>query len=101
MDGRYDHESDKRRTPQEKYVILFDTAKKCLLILDQLYIGFEKAMIQATDDSKVAIDSTIVIRSYISAHGLVDYFDRFYEIIKVIPLIPKKHPKRKELLEYD
>ncbi|MCP4374285.1 MAG: hypothetical protein GY797_40205 [Deltaproteobacteria bacterium] len=30
------------RSPQEKFVTLFDTAKKCLLILDHLYSDLEK-----------------------------------------------------------
>ncbi len=33
-----------KRNPKEKFVTLYDTAKKCLLILDHLYIDMENGI---------------------------------------------------------
>jgi hypothetical protein len=88
-----------KRKPQEKFVTLYDTAKKCLLILDHLYSNFERATLLATDTSKVEADSSIVTESYITALGLVDYLHRFYEIVRAMPLLRKDQRELKKLKE--
>lgn len=85
------------RNPQEKFVILYDTAKKCLLILDHLYADFEKGTLLATDPAKVETDSSVVTGIYISALGLIDYFHRFHEIISAMTLIRKDQAELKKL----
>jgi len=42
-----------KRTPQEKFVGLYDTAKKCLLILDHLYRKIEEGSAAAEVITKV------------------------------------------------
>jgi len=42
-----------KRNPQEKFVVLYDTAKKCLLILDHLYANLENGTNQAIDADKI------------------------------------------------
>lgn len=76
-----------KRNPEEKFVTLYDTAKKCLLILDHLYIDLENGISLANDATKIESDSSIVIEIYIAALGLIDYFHRFHEIISAMPLI--------------
>jgi hypothetical protein len=87
------------RKPQEKFVTLYDTAKKCLLILDHLYSDFERATLLATDTPKVEADSSIVTEIYIAALGLVDYLHRFHEIVRAMPLLRKDLPELKKLKE--
>ena len=86
-----------KRNPQEKLVILYDTAKKCLLILDHLYADFENGTLQAKDSAKVETDPSVVTEIYISALGLIDYFHRFHEIISAMTLIRKDRPELRKL----
>jgi len=85
------------RTPQEKFVTLYDTAKKCLLILDHLYRKIEEGTLLATDASKIESDVSIVIELYVSTLSFVDYLHRFYEIICGMPLLRKDLPELKKL----
>ena len=78
-------------------MILYDTAKKCLLILDHLYSDFEKGTLQARDGDRVKNDPSVAIEIYISALGLIDYFHRFHEIISAMTLIRKDRPELKKL----
>lgn len=86
-----------KRDPQEKFVILYDTAKKCLLILDHLYADFENGTLQAKDAAKVENAPSVVTEIYISALGLIDYFHRFHEIISAMTFIRKDLPEVKKL----
>lgn len=86
-----------KRNPQEKFVILYDTAKKCVLILDNLYADFENGTFQLRDAAKVENDPSVVTKIYISALGLIDYFHRFHEIISAMTLIRKDRPELKKL----
>jgi hypothetical protein len=86
-----------KRSAQDKFVILYDTAKKCLLILDHLYADFENGTLQAREAVKVENDPSIVTKIYISALGLIDYFHRFNEIISAMTLIRKDTPHIKKL----
>ena len=86
-----------KRNPQEKFVILYDTAKKCLLILEHLYADFKSGTFQASDAAKVENDPSVVTQLYISALGLIDYFHRFYEIISAMTLIRKDQLELKKL----
>lgn len=86
-----------KRNPQEKFVVLYDTAKKCLLILDHLYANLENATNQAIDATKIKQDLSIVTNIYISALGLIDYFHRFHEVVAAMTLIRKDRPELKQL----
>jgi hypothetical protein len=86
-----------KRNPEEKFVILYDTAKKCLLILDQLYANLKNGTLQAEGAAKVETDASLVTEIYISALGLIDYFHRFHEIISAMTLIRKDRPELKKL----
>lgn len=81
----------------EKFVILYDTAKKCLLIVDHLFSALEQSTLQAEDSVKVTENNSVVPEIYISALGLIDFFHRFNEIISTMPLISKKQPELKSL----
>ena len=85
------------RKPQEKFVTLYDTAKKCLLILDHLYSDFENGTMLAIDEANPGNNSAISIKLYISALGLVDYFHRFHEIVSAMPLIRQDQQELKNL----
>lgn len=86
-----------KRNPQEKFVVLYDTAKKCLLILDHLYANLENGTNQAIDATKRKQDFSIVTSIYISALGLIDYFHRFHEVVAAMTLIRKDCPELKKL----
>ncbi|HEB72010.1 MAG TPA: hypothetical protein ENI77_05260 [Nitrospirae bacterium] len=82
---------------QEKFVTLYETAKRCLLILDHLYTDLENGTSLASDATKVENDSSIVPGIYIAALGLIDYFHRFNGIVSAMPLIRKDRPELKKL----
>jgi hypothetical protein len=86
-----------KRNPQEKFVVLYDTAKKCLLILDHLYADLENGTNQARDAAKIKKDPSIVTSIYISALGLIDYFHRVHEVVSAMTLIRKDQPELKKL----
>ncbi len=89
-----------KRTPQEKFVTLYDTAKKCLLILDHLYRKIEEGSAVAEDGTRVEQDSGIVIELYISVLSFVDYLHRFHEIVSAMPLLRKDAPELKRLSQF-
>lgn len=92
-----------KRTPEEKFVTLYQTAKKCLLIADRLFSDLENATNKISSyriGEKVAIekiDTKDIIQAYIAAHGLIDYFHRFNQIILAMPLLNKQDHEVKEL----
>lgn len=86
-----------KQKAQEKFVILYDTGKKCLLIVDHLFADLKRATLQAEDSTKVEADMSIVTEIYISALGLIDYFHRFHEIVSAMTLIRKDRPELKKL----
>lgn len=81
---------------KEKFVILYDTAKKCLLILDKLYDDLANAT-EVTDMAKISADSSMVVKIYISALGLIDYLHRFHELVCAMPLIRQDQSELKKL----
>ena len=88
-----------KRTLQEKFVTLYDTAKKCLLILDYLYRKIEEGSLAAEDGARVEQDLNIVIDLYISVLSFVDYLHRFHEIVAAMPLLRKDAPELKRLFQ--
>lgn len=86
-----------KRNPQEKFAVLYDTSKKCLLILDHLYTDLENGILQANNTTKVKDQPSIVTEIYITALGLIDYFHRFHEIISAMTLIRKDQPELRKL----
>jgi len=88
-----------KRTPQEKFVTLYDTAKKCLLILEHLYRKIEEGSRAAEDGTRVEQDSCIVIELYISVLSFVDYLHRFHEIVSAMPLLRKDIPELERLCQ--
>jgi len=86
-----------KRAAQEKFVTLYDTAKRCLLILDHLFADLGKGTRLASEPGKVREDVTIITGLYISALGLIDYFHRFHEITQSMPLVKKDLPEVKKL----
>lgn len=82
----------------EKFIVLYDTAKKCLLILDHLYADFQDGTLQATNAELVGENPAIVTKIYISALGLIDYFHRFHQIVSALTPIRKDRPELKALI---
>jgi hypothetical protein len=78
------------RTPQQKLVTLFETAKKALLIIDHLYDNLENSSSLVASTNEFPSTSPIIIDLYICALGLVDYLNRFYEVVQAMPLLKKR-----------
>jgi len=89
-----------RRDPKDKFVTLYDTAKKCLLILDHLFDIFESRLSLVTDAPKVEADPSILTEIYIAALGLIDYFHRFNEIVSAMPLIRNDQRELRRLNDF-
>ena len=75
------------RTPQQKFVTLFETAKKALLIIDRLYYSLEKSSALVSSTNEFPSTSPNIIDLYICTLGLVDYLNRFYTITSQILVI--------------
>lgn len=88
-----------KRDPKEKFVTLYDTAKKCILILDRLYGNFESKLSIVNEESEVKAEPSIITDIYISALGLIDYFHRFNEIVSAMLLIRNDQRELKRLGE--
>jgi hypothetical protein len=86
------------RSIQEKYVTLFDTAKRCLLIVDQLYADLTKQLDALAEFDAGKQDQATVVRLFVSAHGLIDFIHRYSEVIQAMPLLSKKRAEVKSLL---
>jgi hypothetical protein len=89
--------STREKAAQGKFIILYDTAKKCLLIIDHLFSDLENGTRLAADFASIKDSESIIIGLYISALGLVDYFHRFYQIVQAMPLLNKKLPELRKL----
>lgn len=57
-----------------KYITLYETAKRCVLILDHLFYDFTEGTRVLSQPNHVQPNEAIIIRLYISALGLIDYF---------------------------
>jgi len=90
---------DQARTIPEKYVTLFDTAKRCLLIIDQLYADFTQGLDSLTENDGEKQDQSKIIRLYACAHGLIDFCHRYMQVIEAMPLLSKKRVEVKKLVE--
>jgi len=82
------------RTPQDKYILLFETAKRSLLAADVLMqrIASELSSMETDIAQGVQIDGA-AISPLLSCVAFVDFAHRFSSVVDALPLINKKAPE--------
>ncbi len=85
------------RSPGHRFATLFDTAKRCLILIDRLYSETEECLRQLGDAANVPEKSQIAVRLYASVFSIIDFGHRFDQIVDAMPLLPKKRPEVKRL----
>ncbi|MFN7488807.1 MAG: hypothetical protein ACK5QK_03670 [Chryseotalea sp.] len=82
------------RKPEEKFLLLFEAAKRSLLTLDILFnrIKVQLRDFESSIDNNTDLGDKIAM-PLIEVSALVDYSHRFYSIVDALPLIHKKAPE--------
>ena len=86
------------RKPEEKFLLLFEAAKRSLLTSDILLkrIKVQLKDFESSIDNNVDLGDKIAM-PLIEVSALVDYSNRFYSIVDALPLIRKKAPEIERL----
>lgn len=86
------------RTPQEKYVLLFEAMKRSLLAADMLLqrLASEVSALENDIDLRIDIEGRAVL-PFLSAVAFVDFAHRFGSIVDALPLINKRAPEIQRL----
>ncbi len=92
------HMSDPR-TPGHRFATLYDTAKRCLLVLDQLYSELGTNLEKLAEHNQTALESQITVKLYSGIFSIIDFAHRFIQIIDSMPLLSKKQSEVKKLYE--
>jgi len=77
-------------SPGHKFATLYDTAKKCLLILDELYSEPQLRLSKITEPDDAKAKSALAVRIYIDAFSIIDFSHRFMQIVDAMSLLSKK-----------
>lgn len=86
------------RTPQEKFILLFEAAKRSLLAAEMLLqrLAAEVAGLSKDIDQSVDIQDRAV-QPLLSAVAFIDFAHRFGSVVDSLPLISKKAPALRKL----
>lgn len=86
------------RTPQEKYVLLFEAMKRSLLAADMLLqrLASEVSALESDIDLRINIESRAVA-PLLNAVAFVDFAHRYGSIVDSLPLINKRAPEIRRL----
>jgi hypothetical protein len=85
------------RSPGHRFATLYDTAKRCLIIVDEVYSDLEKHLESIRDTGNTMNKSQIGIKIYMCVFSFIDFGHRFVQIVDAMPLLPKKRPEVKKL----
>ena len=85
------------RSPGHRFATLYDTAKRCLIILDALYLELERHLQAIADPNGIADKSAVAVGIYTCVFSIIDFGNRFVQIVDAMPLISKKQPELKQL----
>ena len=87
------------RTHIDKFVTMYDSAKKYLMIIDNLYLSFQRDIEAISNVGRAEkTEKECIELSYISS-SLIDYIFRFHQVIDAMPLLNKSFNKKKKLDE--
>lgn len=86
------------RTPQEKFVLLFETVKRSLLAADFLLrrISEELRVLEADIDQQIDVEDR-AIPPLLSAVAFIDFAHRFGSVADALPLVKKDAPEMRRL----
>jgi hypothetical protein len=80
-----------KRSPQEKFTLLFEAAKRSLLIADTLHARLLSSLADLEDDISKEVDvGARAALPFMDAISLVDFCHRFGALFDALPLINKK-----------
>jgi hypothetical protein len=86
------------RTPQEKFVLLFETAKRSLLASEMLLSRMSVDLTALEPDIGASINiGSRAISPLLSAVAFIDFSHRFGSVVDALPLINKTAPEMRRL----
>jgi hypothetical protein len=88
----------KRRTPQEKFILYFEAAKRSLLACQTLLDRLEQEL--AVIEPHLAPTGEVnelIVPALLSAVSFIDFAHRFGELMAAMPLVPTKLPELRGL----
>lgn len=86
---------DKEKKIQIKFIRFYETAKKCLILIDKVYSRIEENILGLESDKNDKESMTCEL--YIDLFTFIDFAHRFLQIIDSIPLLSKKKYEVREL----
>lgn len=92
----------KREIPeyeQNKFVRLYDVAKRCLILIDVVYNNIEKNIGLLTNKDSELNTESIIYELYLDAFSFVDFTNRFQQTIKSMTLLSKNEQHVKQLFK--
>ena len=86
------------RSPSQKFSLLFEAAKRCLLASDLLLARLDSSLAALESDIDANVDiAERAALPLLDAVAFVDFAHRFGSIVDALPLISKKAPEIREL----
>ena len=85
------------RSQGHRFATLYDTAKRCLIIMDQLFADLEDLLRKVNDTVYLQSNPDITVRIYICVFSMIDFANRFDQIVDAMPLLSKRRPEVRQL----
>lgn len=86
------------RSPNQKFLLLFEAAKRCLLASDLLLARLDSSLAALELDIDASVDiADRAALPLLDAVAFVDFAHRFGSIVEALPLVSKKAPEIREL----
>jgi hypothetical protein len=86
-----------KRSPGQRFATLFDTAKRCLILIDTAYTESEECLRLLANGESTLNKSQITVKLYLSVFSIIDFGHRFDQIVDAMPLLSKKRAEVKRL----
>jgi hypothetical protein len=83
--------------PGHRFATLYDTAKRCLIVIDGLYSEIEECLKLLSDPHDISNKSRLAVRLYTCVFSMIDFGHRFTQVVDAMPLLPKKKIEVKRL----
>jgi hypothetical protein len=89
-----------RRTPEEKFILYFEAAKRSLLACEMLLARLESELTAIEPHMSPNGElNELIVPALLSAISFVDFAHRFGELMDAMPLLPTKSPQLRGLRE--
>ena len=78
------------RTPGQKFAVLFDTAKRCLIVLNSIFAELQQSLQSISESDDGSKQKPLAIKIYTGIFAFIDFSDRFLDIVDAMPLLSKR-----------